>query len=157
MIKKTCKYEGCESTKIWSGGFCRQHTSYKPLEKSNKPIKKISEKGKIKKEERKTWLNELHEWEMELWDKLEDKNGYVYCYETGTPMHRDKYKSNLSIYSHCYPKSTYKEIAMEEWNLLLVLPEIHELWGQDSSKTPKMKQYFETVCKEEFDKFYNKS
>ena len=154
-MARTCSIENCNYP-VWSKNLCKYHNPKTPLKKSNKPIKKISEKGKIKKEERKTWLNELHEWEMQLWDKLEDKNGYVYCYETGKPMHRSSYRNNLCIYSHCYPKSVYKEIAMKDWNLLLVLPEIHDLWGQDSSKTPRMKKYFETSCKEEFDKFYKR-
>lgn len=147
MIKnsKKCKYEGCKSTKIWSKGFCRFHTSYQPIKKSNKPIKKYSTKGLEKKEKKKEWLNELHKWELKLWDSLEDKNEYVYCYETSKPMHKSIYRENLCIYSHCLPKSKYPQFAMEKWNILIVLPEIHSLWESNPQKCLKMWTYTEKI------------
>jgi len=73
---------------------------------------------------------------------LENEYGYIYCYETGKPMHRDVYRENLCIYSHCYPKNKYPQMAMLESNILLVLPEIHAQWEIDQKKCPKMLNYF---------------
>ena len=141
MIKssKKCKIEGCEST-VFGKGYCRFHYP-------RTPIKKYSKKGLIEKEKKKEWLNELHEWELKLWDSLEDKNGYVYCYETGAPMHRSIYRENLCIYSHCLPKGNhkYKKYAMENWNILIVLPNIHTLWENNPEKCPKMYTYTQKI------------
>lgn len=142
--KKICKKCGKE-TYIFSKGMCKLCQPKKPLSKKKSSISKISSKGIIKKEEKKKWLEELHQWEFELWDKREDKNGYCYCFETGTPMHRSLYRQNLCVYSHCFSKSTHKKWAMEEWNLLIVLPGIHNQWEADSSKTPKMLKYFKEI------------
>lgn len=142
--KKHCSVEGCENP-IWSKKLCRFHQPKKPLSKKKSSISKISAKGVIKREEKKKWLEELHKWEFDLWDKREDRNGYCYCFETGTPMHRSLYRQNLCVYSHCFPKSTHKKWAMEEWNLLIVLPQIHDQWEADSSKTPKMLKYFKEI------------
>jgi len=145
--KKICK--GCKTEQfIWKSGFCK-NCSGKTFKR--KPIKKSylskqpTEKAIAKKEEKKIWLEELHNWEFALFDKQKDEKGYCYCFETGTPMHESVYKWNLCIYSHCYPKSKYPELAMEEWNLLIVLPEIHSQWELNKNKTPKMKEYTEKL------------
>lgn len=151
-ICKTCKAEQL----IWKNGNCRSCSSKlnppksikkftSPFKKKKSYIPKLSEKGKIKKEEKKEWLNELHQWELLLWDSLEDKNGYIYCYETRKPMHKSIYKENLCVYSHCLPKSKYPEYAMEKWNLLIVLPEIHSLWETNPQKCHKMWTYTEKL------------
>jgi len=138
----------CDFPKIWSKSMCKscfmQKNPPKPIKKTS-AINKISTKGKIKKEEKKKWLEELHNWELELWDSLEDNNGYIYCYETNKPMHRSVYRENLCVYSHCFPKSTYKKWAMKKWNILIVLPEIHDQWGSNMEKTPKMLAYFNKI------------
>lgn len=139
--KKFCK--GCNTEQfIWKSGFCKNCSV---VTFKRKAISKISEKSKTKKEEKKKWLNELHEWELKLWDSLEDKNGYVYCYETGKPMHKSIYKENLCVYSHCLPKSKYPQYAMEIWNILIVLPEVHSLWEFNSKKCFKMWTYTEKL------------
>lgn len=143
-MAKICQIEGCNNP-VWSNGLCRNHTPKKPLKSKKKAINRVSERGKQKKEDKKKWLEKLHTWEFELWDRIEDKNGYVYCYETGTPMHRSIYRDNLCVYSHCFSKSKHPELAMESWNLLVVLPEIHAQWELDNSKTPKMLAYFNEI------------
>lgn len=140
--KKLCKC-GCNREGfIWSKGMLKE--CFFRLNKL-KTIKKYSEKGLERKKEKKKWLNNLHTWELELWDSLEDKNGYVYCYETGTPMHRNVYRQNLCVYSHCLPKSKYPEYAMEKWNLLIILPDVHSLWEINPQKCLKMWTYTEKL------------
>lgn len=139
-ICKSCKNEAY----IWSKSMCKlcfnKNKEQKPIKKSYLS-KKPTEKALIKKEERKKWLEELHKWELDLFDKRKDKQGYCYCFETGTPMHESVYKMNLCIYSHCIPKNNHKELAMNEDNLLIVLPDIHALWEANPNNTPKMKEY----------------
>lgn len=108
-------------------------------------MRRISEAGKKRKEQKKIDLERLHQWLFELFDKRKDQDGYVYCYESGVRMHESKYKYNLLIYSHCYPKASYPQYAMEEWNVLIVMPEKHNQWGDDRSKTPRMKEYFDNL------------
>ena len=152
-ICKTCKTEQF----IWKSSNCKSCSSKinptKPIKKSYLS-KKPTEKALLAREKKNKWLEELHNWEFALFDEQKDEKGCCYCFETGIPMHESIYKHNLCIYSHCYPKQKYPDLAMFKWNLLIVLPEIHSQWELDKNKTPKMKLYFETVCKIEFNKFY---
>lgn len=120
-----------------------------PIKRSFKPIRKISEKQKEKNLEDKERTRLLHKWFWELFDEKKDKDGYVYCFETGTPMHESMYKLNSCIYSHCYPKSSHPQYAMKEWNVLLVLPNIHHQWEVYPEKCPKMWNYMKKI-KEKF-------
>jgi len=144
MKKKTCKIEGCKGG-IWSKNLCSYHFK---IEFPPKPIKKISEKGKIKKEEKKKWFIELHQFYIDLWDKRADKNGNVKCFETGVLMSHTVYKYNLCCYSHQIPKSQRPDLALNEDNILLVLPDIHSQWEADPTKCPNMYKYTEKLKKQ---------
>jgi hypothetical protein len=137
--KKKCAVEHCNSYFLWGKGLCSYH--YK-LEYPSKSIKKYSKKGLENKKAKTERTKERHLWFQQLFDKQKDSNGYCYCYETGKPMHESVYKMNSCIYSHCYPKSSYPQYEFNEDNVLIVLPDIHNQWGIDSSKTPKMLEYF---------------
>ena len=141
---KTCKIEGCKSF-VWSKGLCKIHSPKTPIKSKSKPIKKYSQKGLEKKKEKTENTKKLHAWFLEVFDKRKNKNGFVYCFETGFPMHEDIYKMNSCIYSHCYPKSNFPQYAFEEWNLLLVLPQVHAQWEANREKTPKMLEYFNNI------------
>ncbi len=142
MIKKTCKYEGCESTKIWSRGFCRQHTFYKPLEKSNKPIKKISENGKIKKEEKKEYTKK----QFELFRKFYDEHPIKKCEQCGINI----YKCLSINVHHLLPKAIekYKKVALESKYWMLLCGNCHSAW-ENSSVGDKIKIRTD-LAKEEF-------
>lgn len=136
---KICRIENCKS-KVWSNGLCLRHTP-------KKPMKKISEKGKIKKEEKKEFFKELHKFYLELWDKRADKNGNVKCFETDVLMSHTLYKYNSACYSHQIAKSKRPDLALDEDNILIVLPEVHNQWELDSKKCPKMYRYTEKLKK----------
>lgn len=155
--KKICNFEGC-SYNIFGKGFCKQHYPKTPLKKNSKPLKKSylskkpTEKALIAGEEKKIWLEELHNWEFALFDKQKDEKGYCYCFETGIPMHESIYKHNLCIYSHILPKGTakYKQYAMEEWNVKIVLPDYHTLFENKSKKAVKQLE-LEKQLKEKYE------
>lgn len=139
--KKIC--EDCQKEcSYWKGKKCKscsfKANPQKPIKKSG-TIAKISERGKLKKEERKIWLEEVHNFEFAMWDRQEDSNGYCYCFESGTPMHRSIYRDNLCVYSHILPKGAekYKKYAMEEWNIKIVLPSWHTQFETLPEKAPK--------------------
>lgn len=140
--KKVCKC-GCGIEGfIWSNGMLKQcFLESKP----QKAIKKYSEKGLEKKKLKTENTKKLHKWFLKIFDKRKDENGFVYCYETGKPMHEDVYKMDSCIYSHCYPKSTFPQYALEDWNILLVLPDVHIQWETNREKTPKMLEYYKNI------------
>lgn len=148
-MAKTCSVDGCNRN-CWKNGLCLWHTPKLPIKKKNTPlkkgkgIKKISEKGKIKKEERKAWLEELHNWEFSLWDKkVEESCVYktgLLCIECGDFLSTDTYKHNLCCYSHLISKSSRKDLAMIEENLAIVCPDCHSKFEANPDKTPKQKE-----------------
>lgn len=142
---KLCKCGCGKSGKIWSKGMLKECffrlNHAKPIKKSFLS-KKPTEKTLLAKEQKNKWLEKLHNWEFDLFDKQKDKKGYCYCFETETPMHESIYKYNLCIYSHILPKGTakYKKYAMEEWNVKIVLPDYHTLFENRSKKAIKQLQ-----------------
>lgn len=146
--KKKCKVDYCNNYSIWSQGLCKFHYQQ---ENPPKAIKKITEKQKEKNKAKAIRTKELHSWFLLVWDKRADENGDCRCFETGTLMKGSIYRENTCVYSHCYAKADYPEFAMEDWNLLIVLPDIHSLWGSNMDKTPKMKAYFNEI-KEKYGK-----
>lgn len=118
---------------------------------NKKPLRKVSEKQKEKKIIKTDDTKKLHEWFLQIWDKTENSNGYCFCFETGKPMHRSIYRNNSCCYHHPLEKSNpkYKQFRMEEWNILIVLPEIHNQIHSDIDKTPRVKNYT-TQLKEKF-------
>lgn len=144
---KTCSIENCNYP-CWSKGLCKSHSPKTFLKKNSKPLKKSylskkpTEKQIQKNIEKKSWLEELHQWEFALWDKQKDINNQCFCFESGEVMHESLYKYNLCIYSHILPKgiAKYKKYAMEEWNVKIVKPQYHELFENKSEKAVKQLQ-----------------
>lgn len=164
MNTKICSK--CGKGKVWKSGLCLNCIPKKPLKQGKsklksknrlknslqpvlkrKRIKPISSKGLEKKELKKAKTKELHAWFLELWDKQEDNNGYCYCYETGTPMHRTSYRENLCVYSHILLKSKYPEYSMKDWNVKIVLPEQHALFEGRSKKAVKQMRLLDIYMK----------
>lgn len=126
MKIKKCKYEGCKSTKIWSKGFCRFHTSYSFIKKSNKPIKKISEKSKIKKKEKTENTKKLHEWFQELW-----KNEPHYSEISKKWLGNE---NSTCFWHHILPKSLFKEAEFDRENIIRLTFEEHQEVEQNPFK-----------------------
>ena len=143
MIRKKKNCINCgEASFIWSQNLCK--TCFNKQNKP-KPIKKVSTKQIEKNKDKALKTKELHSWFLEIWEKRKEKDdrGYfVRCYESGVKMYKDSYKHNSCIYSHYFPKSTYPQYALEDWNIELVLPDIHSKWEQDHSSCTKMYKKF---------------
>lgn len=74
-------------------------------------LKKISEKQKLKNIEKKEATRKLHEWLLELWNKLPYKKKCICC---GTPI----WGECLSTYfDHLLEKSKYAQFAMDIRNI----------------------------------------
>lgn len=91
--------------------------------------------------DRQKETEKLHAWFRELWDEREDESGYMYCFETGKPMHASKYRSNTSCYDHVLEKSKYKQYKYLKKNIVIILPEIHYQKTRDIDRTPRIKRY----------------
>jgi len=105
------------------------------------PIKKLSEKQRVKNQEKAEKSRRLHEWFIEIWKEREgfDKSGrgYVTCFETGKKLYSDYYMSNSCCYSHIIPKSKRPDLAMEDFNLQIVHPDAHAQYETFPEKAPK--------------------
>jgi len=141
MIKssKKCKVENCSSF-VFGQGYCKFHYPKKPL-------KKITEKGIAKKQEKKERINKLFELYLEIWDERADRNGNVRCFETDTLMSWTVYKKNIICYSHQISKAQRPDLAFEKDNILVVLPQIHFLWESNPQECPKMYEYTQKLKK----------
>lgn len=127
---------GCgKSGPIWSKGLLKWCWS----RIHGRPIKKITEKKKLEKKIESNLKSEMHEWFNKLWDEREDANGYCYCFETGTAMPRGMYRDNSACFHHVLEKGTrkYKKHMMCEWNVIIILPDVH---GSIPNNTPKINQ-----------------
>jgi 5-methylcytosine-specific restriction endonuclease McrA len=105
------------------------------------PIKKISDKQRVKLKSKAEQTKKLHEWFLEVWKEREefDSNGrgYVTCFETGKKLYSDYYMSNSCCYSHLIPKSKRPDLAMEDFNLKIVHPDCHAQYETFPEKAPK--------------------
>ena len=130
--KKTCSIENCNNP-IFGKGCCKFHYP-------KTSIKKISSKGIEKKKIKTETTKKLHQFFLELWDKRADKNGNVRCFETDILMSHTIYKNNSCCYHHILEKSNpkYKEYSFEEWNIVIILPDIHNQVHSNIEKTPKI-------------------
>lgn len=140
---KKCEIEDCEYP-VFGKKRCKKH-----YPKSN--INKVTDRSIAKKEEKKEHNKKLQQFYLDLWNKRADKNGNVKCFETEITMSHTIYKSNLCCYSHQLPKSTNKDMAFLEENVLIVLPDIHALWESDPKKCERMYTYTEKL-KKKYDK-----
>lgn len=108
------------------------------------PIKKVSEKQRVKNQEKAEKSRILHEWFIQIWKEREgfDKNGrgYVTCFETGMKLYSDTYMNNSCCYHHLILKSKRPDLAFEPENLVIVTPEAHSQTHTDIDKTPKIKE-----------------
>ena len=143
MKIKKCKYKGCESTKIWSGGFCRFHTPQKPIKKSNKPIKKISEKGLKKKKLKTENTKKLHNWFQELW-----KNEPHYSEISGKWLGNG---NSSCFWHHILPKNSHKEAEFDRENIIRLTFEEHQEIEQNPLKFEKVNKRRE-MLKEKYGK-----
>lgn len=116
-----------------------------PLKSSGKGLKKGSCKIKVKPktEEQKAVQEEQFEKDkefyMSIWNNMPLPRR---CFETGKLLPSEP---NLMLFHHCLPKSQFESYRHKEWNIVVVLAEVHAMTHSDDSKTPKIKQYTEEL------------
>lgn len=133
--KKICLNCGNECY-MWSKNMCK--ICFHKLNPT-KSIPKISEKGKIKKQEKK----EYTEKQFELFKEIYEEHPTKRCFECDTWVDG---KSSAQFH-HCLFKSIekYKKYALEKWNILLLCETCHTQVHTDSSKTVKVNKYTEEL------------
>lgn len=115
--KKICIKCGNE-TYIFSKGRCRSCTPNKSIKKSYNHIKKISEKGKIKKEAKTIRTKEIHQ-SMYNWWLKQEKNQCMSC---GCKLPNE---FHTWMVDHKIMKSKHPELALEEENFFLCCLSCH--------------------------------
>lgn len=135
--EKPCKCGCGNSGRLFSQGMLKNCWA----KNYRKPIKKISDKKKIERVQEKIDSKKMHEWFLQVWDKTEDADGYCYCFETRTKMHRNQYRNNSCCYHHVLEKGSekYEKYKLEEWNLAIILPDVHNQVHSNIDKTPRIK------------------
>lgn len=136
MIKsKPCTEYGCGQPR-WAKGLCKRHQSLRTDGKAPKGIRKISEKGKVKKGLKKELFLNDAAFYLKIWES----RPHV-CYETGKQLG----KMNLCMFHHVLPKQTYPQFRHCEFNIVLLSPEVHNQVEIDISKCPKVKELTEQL------------
>ena len=128
MIKsKPCTVDGCSNPRF-AKGYCKRHQSLR-TDKKPKGLKKISAKGKEKKELKKELVQNDASFYLSIW-----LHRPHFCYETGQPLG----KMNLCMFHHILPKQSYPKFRHCEWNIVLLHPDVHNQVETDCSKCPKV-------------------
>lgn len=142
MIKrKKRKCLGCENDDfIFSWGKCKKcydKEHKKPLKSKKKAILKISERGKVKKQEKK----EYTEKQFELFREIYSEHPTKRCYECNKLVNGE----SSAQFHHLIFKSSRPDLALVKENICLICENCHSQVHLDSSKTPKLQQLTERI------------
>jgi len=133
MIKsKPCTVYGCGRPRF-AKGYCTRHQSLRTDDKKPKGIKKISEKGKANKVLKKDLVQNDMAFYLQLWNEREH-----ICFETGRYLGN---KPLITMFHHVLPKATYPQFRHCAWNIVFLLPEIHNQVETKLSMCPKVEAY----------------
>ncbi len=148
MIKrKICSVEGCNLF-VWKGGLCQKHIPSSHFrfssEKKNSMLKKFSEAGKKKREEKVVKTKELHEFMFEWWQNLSSEQK-KYCWSCGARMPSG---FSTAYCDHLLEKGVdkYKHLAFEPKNLWYCCLDCHANKG-NGFPTEKHKEAIENAKK----------
>lgn len=110
-------------------------------------IRKVSDKQRLRNEQKSNETKEMHNLFREIWDEREDETGFCYCFETGIPMHGSTYRGNTCCYDHVLEKgeNSYPEYKMVKRNIVIIHPDVHTLKTHNIDKCPKIKAYRELL------------
>lgn len=112
-------------------------------------LKKYSTKGLAKRKEKAETSKKLHEWFLEIWDKIK----YPHCEECGKYLGKEP---NSCFFDHLLEKSKYPELAFVRENIFICCPECHEAktngFPKPYHKQRIAKAKFDLIIKEEVDK-----
>lgn len=137
---KKCSYDGCDLP-VFGKNCCKRHYPKTPLKNNCKPLKKSflskkpTEKALIAREEKKEYTQKQWLFFLEIW-----KNRPHISFESGQPIYGEPLST---MFHHCLEKGIekYKKYALEDWNIVLLLPSEHNQVHSDISKTPKVAEY----------------
>lgn len=108
-----------------------------PFTAKRTPLKKVSAKGRIKREEKKELLKEDFEFYKRIW------NTRVHvCYESGSYLGEEL---NICCFHHVLPKKKYPQYRHEDCNIVLLLPSIHNQVEMNINRCPKVKALTEEL------------
>mgnify|MGYP003330821631 FL=1 len=134
---RKCEIEDCEYP-VFGKNRCKKH-----YPKSN--INKVTERGLVKKAEKKERTEKLIQFYLDLWDERADKNGNVHCFESDTLLSHTIYKNNICCYSHQISKKLRPDLAVNKENVLIIHPDIHTKWEADPKSCKRMYRYTEKL------------
>ncbi len=147
IIKQKICVECKNKVYIWSKSLCKPC-----FFKLNPPksIKKVSIQQKEKNVIKTETTKKLHKFFLDLWDERADKNGCIRCFETDIYMSPTIYRENSCCYHHILEKSNpnYKQYALEKWNIVIILPDVHNQVHANIEFTPKIKKLTEKLKKQ---------
>lgn len=96
------------------------------------PLRKVSlKKRKTKSQERKVRREELTKVFLSIWSERPH-----FCYETNVEI---KGEPLSTMFHHVLEKHKYPEYQYEKWNIVILLPEVHEQVHLNIDKTPRVK------------------
>lgn len=108
------------------------------------PIKKLSEKQRVKNQEKAAQTRRRFEMFFEIWEERKEyspKFGYFCrCFETGDILREYYCKENSCVYHHLLEKNPYPEYDLMKENIVLLHPDIHSQVHTDIDKTPRVKK-----------------
>src|SRR6185437_9965424 len=116
----------------FSKGYCKSHQSLNTI-KPPKSIKKISDKGLVKRKEKVDYTQKQFKLFIEFYLTHPTKT----CFECG------RFISQLTSCNvhHCLPKSRYKNIALDTTYWVLVCFDCHQSTETNINNTPKIKEH----------------
>lgn len=112
--------------------------------KTPKPLRKVSEKGKLRKEDKKTLVVNDMVFYLEIWQERKHVD-----FETGLPLPD---KPLLQFFHHLLEKSPnnetdYSQYRHCKWNIVLVSWETHDKVHNNIDNCPKIKALTEQLRK----------
>lgn len=138
MIKsKPCTVDDCNNPRF-AQGYCKRHQSLR-TDKKPKGIKKITEKGKVKKELKKALVENDMSFYLTLWLKREHK-----CEECDCNLGS---KPSTYNFDHILEKQSYPELRHNEENIQLLCLQCHGT-KTNGIHSPRMKELIKKLkCK----------
>ncbi len=128
-MAKICALDGCNNP-VFGGGYCKYHQKWR-TDKKPKELRKVSDKGKSRKEDKKKLVEEDKKFYLEIWESREH-----YCFETGAYLGEEPL---MTMFHHVLEKSKYPQYRHCEWNIVLLLAEVHNQVHSNIDKCPKVK------------------
>jgi 5-methylcytosine-specific restriction endonuclease McrA len=105
--------------------------------KRKKPIKKISDKGRVKKEEKRLLVQDDFKFYQDIWNNTDER----YCYECGKGL-----PEPLSCnFHHILPKQSYPQFRHDSRNIAILCCPCHNQVETNIDKCPRTKELTQQV------------